>query len=498
MEPIVSLKNISKTFPGVKALSNVDLDIYEGEVHALVGENGAGKSTLMKILCGTYIPDNGSQILINNKKITFECSLDAMKAGISIIYQDISLFPNLTIAENIIFGNEKFYNKKFNWKEINKNAYEALKIVGLDNLDVKKQLGNFPIAIQQLVAIARAVNFKSKIIIMDEPTAALSNKEVEKLYLIIETLKKNGVGIIFISHKFDEIYKVSDRLTILRDGQYIGSYLTKDINENDLIKKMVGRTVQYTDLRGKKNIELNDLIFKVENLTKKGNFRNISFDLMRGEILGITGLVGSGRSELAKAIFGLNLPYEGKIYLNNQLINIKNVEDAIKYGLAYVPEDRRTEGLILEETLKENIILTYYDNVKKQNKLLDENKIQQISLGKVKELDIRPGIIEQKCYNFSGGNQQKIVIGKWLLSNPKVLIVDEPTNGVDIGAKTEIHKLLRNLADQGVGIIVISSELPEILSISDRVLVMRHGIVANILDNKNLTQEEIMNNSIKK
>lgn len=498
MEPIVSLKNISKTFPGVKALSNVDLDIYAGEVHALVGENGAGKSTLMKILCGTYIPDNGSQILINNKKITFECSLDAMKAGISIIYQDISLFPNLTIAENIIFGNEKFYNKKFNWKEINKNAYEALKIVGLDNLDVKKQLGNFPIAIQQLVAIARAVNFKSKIIIMDEPTAALSNKEVEKLYLIIETLKKNGVGIIFISHKFDEIYKVSDRLTILRDGQYIGSYLTKDINENDLIKKMVGRTVQYTDLRGKKNIESNDLIFKVENLTKKGNFRNISFDLMRGEILGITGLVGSGRSELAKAIFGLNLPYEGKLYLNNQLISIKNVQDAIKYGLAYVPEDRRTEGLILEETLKENIILTYYDNVKKQNKLLDENKIEQISLGKVKELDIRPGIIEQKCYNFSGGNQQKIVIGKWLLSNPKVLIVDEPTNGVDIGAKTEIHKLLRNLADQGVGIIVISSELPEILSISDRVLVMRHGIVANILDNKNLTQEEIMNNSIKK
>lgn len=498
MEPIISLKNISKTFPGVKALSNVDLNIYAGEVHALVGENGAGKSTLMKILCGTYIPDKGSQILIDGRNVTFECSLDAMKAGISIIYQDISLFPNLTIAENIIFGNEKFYNKKFNWNEINKNAQEALKIVGLDNLDVKKQLGDFPIAIQQLVAIARAVNFKSKIIIMDEPTAALSNKEVEKLYLIIENLKKNNVGIIFISHKFDEIYRVSDRLTILRDGNYIGSYLTKDIDENDLIKKMVGRTIQYTDLRSKKNIELNELIFKVENLTKKGNFRNISFDLRKGEILGITGLVGSGRSELAKSIFGLNLPYEGKIYLNNQLINIKNVEDAIKYGLAYVPEDRRTEGLILEETLEENIILTYYKNVRKKNKLLDEDKIQKISLDKVKELDIRPGIIGQKCYNFSGGNQQKIVIGKWLLSNPKVLIVDEPTNGVDIGAKTEIHKLLRNLADQGVGVIVISSELPEILSISDRVLIMRHGIVANILDNKNLTQEEIMNNSIKK
>lgn len=498
MQPLVELKNISKTFPGVKALNNIQLKLYPGKVHALVGENGAGKSTLMKILCGAYIPDPGAIITIEGKKKIFKNTLEAMNSGISIIYQDISLFPNLSIAENIAFGNEKFYSGKVQWREIIENAKGALKKVGLENINVERKMEDFTIATQQLVAIARAVNFNSKVIIMDEPTATLSALEVDKLYKIVEDLKNRGIAIVFISHKFDEIYKVADTLTVLRDGEYVGTYAVEEITRENLIKKMVGRNVQYSDLRGKsEEIEGRDTILEIKNLTKKGNFKNINFNVKSGEILGITGLVGSGRTELIKSIFGLTGEYQGDVILEGKKVDIKTPKDAIKLGIGYVPEDRRTEGLILQESIKENLVLPILSRLKNKSKLIDENKINLLSTQKIKKLDIRPALPEQKSYNLSGGNQQKIVLGKWILSNPKLLMVDEPTNGVDIGAKTEIHKLLRELADSGLGVIVISSELPEILSVSDRVMVMRNGIIGGILKNSNLTQEELLKIAVK-
>lgn len=498
MHALVELSNISKTFPGVKALKNIKLKLYSGKVHALVGENGAGKSTLMKILCGAYIPDPGSVISINGKKVIFKNTLDAMEEGISIIYQDISLFPNLSIAENIAFGNKLFYKNKVSWKEINQNAIAALKKVGLENIDVTKKMGDYTIATQQLVAIARAVNFNSKIIIMDEPTAALSALEVEKLYKIVEDLKEKGIGIVFISHKFDEIYRIADTLTVLRDGEYIGTYPINGISREELIKKMVGRSVQYLDLKGdSEKIMQQPAVLQIKNLSKKGNFKDISFDVKKGEIFGITGLVGSGRTELVKSIFGINGRYDGEIFLEGEKISITSPFEAIKKGIGYVPEDRRTEGLVLQESIKNNLVMPILKNLKNRSKLIDDSKIEKLTTSKIKELDIRPALPNQKSSNLSGGNQQKIVLGKWILTNPKLLIVDEPTNGVDIGAKTEIHKLLRNLADSGLGIIVISSELPEILSVSDRIMIMRNGIVGGIVKNENLTQESLLKIAVK-
>lgn len=486
---IVELKNISKTFGVHKALNNVSLKIKKGEVHALVGENGAGKSTLIKIMCGVYYPDDGAEMLINGKKVVIKNPVDAIDNGISVIYQDISLFPNLTVAENICIGNNKVWSHKLNWKKMYELSEKAIEKVGV-KIDIKTKLKDLSIASQQIVAIARAINFDSELIIMDEPTATLSSNEVKTLYNIIANLKKEGISVLFISHKFDEIYTVSDSVTVLRDGKYIDSKDIKEINEQELIKLMVGREVQYLSLKGEKVSE--EVVLEVKNLNKKGNFKNINFDLRKGEILGITGLVGSGRSELAKAIFGLNVQESGEVRLYGDLVNIKTAEDAVKKGIAYVPENRQLEGLVLDEKLIKNISLPIFGSKYGQFGLVKASETKATAEKYIDELDVRPRDADKNARLLSGGNQQKVVIGKWLAANPRLLIVDEPTNGVDIGAKIEIHKLLRKLADSGIGVIVISSELPEILAISDRIMIMRHGVVADIIKNDDVTQEQIM------
>ncbi|SES74776.1 ribose transport system ATP-binding protein/rhamnose transport system ATP-binding protein [Salinibacillus kushneri] len=492
---LLQMKDISKTFPGVKALDKVELEVKPGEVHALIGENGAGKSTLIKILAGIHKPDPGAKFYFEGKEAEIQKPIDATMKGISIIYQDLSLFPNLSVAENIYIGQDS--NKgswsKIDWKAIKSKANEALKEMDVD-INPNAIVEQLSIAQQQLVEIARALAFDSKLIVMDEPTSSLSSGEVEKLYKVIENLKNRGISIIFISHKLKELFKVADRFTVLRDGKFVGAYDANEVDEPKLIQLMVGRSVTYE--KNQSENKAGETIFKVRNLSKKGNFKDISFELKKGEILGITGLVGSGRTELAQAIFGVNNPDEGTIELFDKKLSIKNSEQAVKNGIAYIPEARQIQGLVLEQSVTKNISLPIIKRIRNKFKLINRKKEKELANKYIETLDVRPALPDHPAENFSGGNQQKVVIGKWLSTDPNVIIFDEPTNGIDIGAKTEIHKLMRKLADDGIGVIMISSELPEILAVSDRILVMRKGRISGELDIKDATQEMIMNYSL--
>ena len=488
---LLELKNISKTFPGVKALDNVELEIKKGEVHALIGENGAGKSTLIKILAGVYNPDPGALFFFEGKEAKIVKPLDATKKGISIIYQDLSLFPNLSVAENIYIGrdSDKKPWTKVKWKELKKIAKKALKELDVE-IDLNAPVEQLSIAQQQMVEIARALAFDSKLIVMDEPTSSLSTGEVEKLFKVIGELKRQGISIIFISHKLKELFKVADRFTILRDGKFVGSYNADDMNEPKLIQLMVGRNVTYE--KNQATINSGETIFNVTQLSKRGNFQDISFNLNKGEVLGITGLVGSGRTELAQAIFGINPLDYGTLELYGKEIIVRNSADAVKQGLAYIPEARQTQGLILEQSVINNISLPIIRKIKNKVRLLDRKQEVNLAEKYIKVLDIRPALPNLDAGNLSGGNQQKIVIAKWLSTKPKVIIFDEPTNGIDIGAKTEIHKLIRKLANDGIGVIMISSELPEILAVTDRILIMRRGRIVGEINTPDATQENIM------
>lgn len=493
-QPFLEIQNISKTFPGVKALDSVKFDIYPGEVHALVGENGAGKSTLIKILAGVQPPDAGGVIKINGKTTNLKNAMDSIKQGISVIYQDFSLFTNLTVAENI--GINEVLEKKqkvLKWNHIYKKAEEALKFIGAD-FNTHEIVENLSVARQQMVAIASAVAQDAKMIIMDEPTSALSKGEVEHLYEIIDTLKAKGVAIMFVSHKMDELFKVSDRFTIFRDGQYVDTVDKDKITESELVSMMVGRKIQikqYANLNEKGSV-----VLKVENFSKKGNYKDVSFEVKRGEVVGITGLVGAGRSEVMQSIFGIMKADSGRIYIDGKEVSIHSPKDALKYGVAYIPESRQTQGLVLQKTVAENITLPVLENFCNKLGIIDR-KYQRETVDKwVEMLDVRPNNPDMLAMQLSGGNQQKVVLAKWISTQAKILIVDEPTNGVDIGAKDEIHKILRKLASEGTAVIVISSELPEILSISDRILVMRRGRISGEFDNDSVTQEMIMNKAI--
>jgi ABC-type sugar transport system ATPase subunit len=492
MESLLQMSNISKTYPGVKALDDVQLTIKPGEVHALIGENGAGKSTLMKILVGVESADEGAEIYFAGEKVRFSKPIDATLKGISIIYQDLSLFPNLSIAENICIGREsasKGYSK-VKWKSMVEIAEKALAELGL-KVDVSLPLEKLSIAKQQLVAIGRSLVFDSKLIVMDEPTSSLSSGEVEQLYKIIRDLRKKGISIIYISHKLKELFTVADRFTVLRDGKFVGSYDKDDMNEDKLISLMVGRKVDAIN-----RVECNtngEEVLRVEGLSKRGNFKDISFSLRAGEVVGITGLVGAGRTELAQALFGLNKPDTGRIYVSGKKMDIKSSGDAVKLKIAYIPESRQTQGLFLRQSIIDNISVTVFGRLLNKIGFIERAKEKQLASEYIQILDIRPPIAELNAGQLSGGNQQKVVIAKWLATEPKILIIDEPTNGIDIGAKTEIHRLLRRLANKGIGIIVISSELPEVLAVSDRILVMRQGKISGEIDATEATQEKIMN-----
>ncbi|MBU9727354.1 sugar ABC transporter ATP-binding protein [Diplocloster modestus] len=487
----LEMSDVSMTFPGVKALDKVRLDIREGEVHALMGENGAGKSTLIKIISGVQQPDPGARILMDGEEVQFPNVHASIKHGINAIHQDLSLFPNLTVAENIYLGRSK--NGKVDWKECDRIAAAALKRLEVQ-MDIHELLGNLSVAKQQLVAIARAISLSSRLLIMDEPTAALSFSEVRMLYEIIRKLKKENIAILFISHKLDEVFEVSDRVTVLKDGKYVGCKDIGELDESTLVQMMVGRSVTYEALNQESYAA--EKILEVRNISKEGNFKDISFTLHKGEILAFTGLVGAGRSETVKALFGLNPPDQGEILIHGQRAELKNVPQAMKHKIAFIPEDRHHEGLILNMSMEDNITLSILNQMLGKSTFISSRKRAGISREYVNTLNIKPGQIYKMAKNFSGGNQQKIAVAKWLVTKPDILIIDEPTHGVDIASKTEIHKLLKSLAKQGMAIIMVSSEWQEVFALSDRVIVMRHGRIVHEDSTRDGDQNMMMEKAI--
>ena len=489
----LQISHVSKTFPGVRALDNINLEVERGEIHALIGENGAGKSTLIKILSGVYQPDNGAEIFIEGKRIGAMSPLESLKLGIVVIYQDFSLFPNTSVAENIAITTDIGKGSSLlSWRRIRKDARAALERLGVD-IDINTPLGELSVAKQQLVAIARALTYNAKLLIMDEPTSALSKGEVELLFKVMRNLKESGISILFVSHKLDELFAVSDRFSVLRDGKYLGTFGEDELDDDRLIALMVGRKIEYT-IYPKRKCE--GKVLEVRDFNKVGNFKDVSFFVGRGEILGITGLVGAGRTEVLKAIYGLNPQDSGKLYLEGKEISISSAQDAVRHGIAYLPENRLREGLVLRKSMSDNIALTVTDKLTDRLGFIDRDKKGALVDKWIKALNIKPAMPEMLATKLSGGNQQRVVLSKWLAVDPKILLVDEPTNGIDVGAKAEIHKLLRDLAEGGISIIMVSSELPEILAIADRVIVMRRGKVSGEFDGATATQEEIMNKAI--
>lgn len=486
--PILQMKGISKRFPGVQALEQVDFDVYPGEVHALVGENGAGKSTLMKILSGIY-PKDAGLIILNGDEVEFNDPIEAQKYGISVIYQEFDLAQNLTVAENILLCREPANSLGLiKRREFNRIARESLDKLGIA-VNPNTLVSHLKVAERQMVAIVKALSFNAKIIVMDEPTSALSEHEIELLFAIIENLRSRDVAVIYISHRLQEITKIADRVTVLRDGRLVGCVQTAEVTTDQIVAMMVGRELK--DFFRKEEVQIRDVVLEVEHLEQEGVVHDVSFQLRAGEILGFAGLVGARRTETARLIFGLDQRDSGDIFLNGKLVDIKTPDDAIALGVAYVPEDRKTQGLILSWTLAENTTLPRLSEVSRRG-FIDFRAEEAVAQKYVTSLDIKTPSVQQQVMYLSGGNQQKVVIAKWLMTNPKVLILDEPTRGIDVGAKSEIYALMSQLAKQGLGIILISSELPEILGMSDRIIVMREGYVTGELLRDEATEEKVM------
>lgn len=471
-DSIVVVKNVSKTYPGVKALNQMQLSIKKGEIHALVGENGAGKSTLIKVLAGAIRPDEGANIEIDGSTCRELTAIESVKKGISVIFQDFSLFNNLTVAENILFGDELLKGTKvMDRKKMRQRARDVLEEMNMD-MDLGAVVGSLPVAKHQMIAIARAIIQNSKFIIMDEPTSTLSGAEVTHLFQIMKKLKTKGISILFVSHKLQELFTIADHFTIMRDGNYIGSYPKEELDESKLITYMVGRKVELVQHQDNGH---GDAILQVKHLSRQGNYKNISFTLHQGEILGITGLVGAGRTEVLSTIFGLNPSEEGEIYFQNKKVHIDSPYTAKQLGIAYVPEDRHSLGLVGSKSLIQNISLPSLKELSNKYGVIDTKKEREICDEQLENLQVRPKLPQMLAGNLSGGNQQKIVIAKWLASHPKVLMIDEPTNGIDVGAKNEIHTIIQGLSKKGVAVLLVSSDLQEVINVSDRVLVMRRG-----------------------
>lgn len=471
-ENIIQVQRVSKTYPGVKALNDMKLAVKKGEVHALVGENGAGKSTLIKVLAGVIQPDEGAEIRISGELARQLSPIESVKKGISVIFQDFSLFQNLSVAENILFGDQILNGTKIlDYKEIRAKAKEVLEEMEIE-MDLNAIVGELPVAKHQMIAIARAIIQNSRFIIMDEPTSTLSGAEVEHLFRIIRKLTEKGISVLFVSHKLQELFAIADRFTIMRDGNYIGTFRKEELDEEKLISYMVGRKVTLVE---HEEHEKGKPVLQVKHLSRRGNYQDISFTLHEGEILGITGLVGSGRTEVLSTIFGLIPPEEGEIYFENQKVLISSPYTAKKLGIAYVPEDRHELGFVGNKNLIQNISLPNLRELSNAFGIIDTGMEKEVCSKQMDRLQVRPKLPEMLAGNLSGGNQQKIVIAKWLAANPKVLMIDEPTNGIDVGAKNEIHTIMQELARQGVAVLMVSSDLQEVLAISDRILVMRRG-----------------------
>jgi ABC-type sugar transport system ATPase subunit len=489
-ENILELRHISKTFPGVVALKNVDLKVKSGEVHALLGENGAGKSTLIKILSGYHQPDSGGEMLIAGKPVTFRNPKDAIEASIVTIYQELTLCPHMTVAENIVLDKQdQFKGVLLRKREYQAIASRALEDLNQSEIDPDWLVKDLSIAQQQVVEIAKAVTSKAKIVLMDEPTSSISQNDADRLMDIIRSLRANGVAIIYISHRLHEIGGIADRITVLRDGELVGTVNNSDVTEKNLIAMMVGR--ESTNVYPKREVPIGDIVLRVENLTSGELFKGVSFDVHKGEILGIGGLVGSRRTETLEALFGMRPITDGKVFLNGEEFHPKNPRAAIKHRIAFVTEDRKKSGLVPCLPVFENINMV---NAQKPSLAgyLNWSKLKEVANRYRGTLNIRVRSIEQLVSSLSGGNQQKVALAKWLDFAPELIIFDEPTRGIDIGAKTEIYSIMGELASRGTAIVMVSSELPELISVADRIMVMQEGRMKGILSKEELTQERVM------
>ncbi|WP_369434067.1 sugar ABC transporter ATP-binding protein [Psychromonas sp. MME1] len=488
VKPILFLDGICKHFPGVKALDNVKLELYSGEVTALVGENGAGKSTLVKVMTGIYQPTAG-KVWLDTEEINLVTPDDARKLGITAIHQETVLFDELSVAENIFAGHLILHpSGRLNWKKMEQESVRILNEIDAP-LAPKTILKELSIGQRHMVAIARALSFDARVVILDEPTAALSHREIDDFYKIVRKLKDKGCAILFISHKFDEIFTIADRFTVFRDGCYVGDGKIDEIEESDLVTMMVGRTIE--NAYPKSSVKLGEKILEVHNFSHPTEFDDINFELHQGEILGFYGLVGAGRTELMQALFGVTKNASGQIKIAQQPILLKSPKAAIEAGIVYVPEERQSQGAILEFPIYQNIALPQLKKINPSGFLNDKSEYV-LADEYAKRLHVKAPNWHEKVANLSGGNQQKVVIGKWLATKPKVIILDEPTKGIDIGSKAAVHEFMSELTSDGLAVIMISSELPEVMGMSDRIIVMREGLMAAEFERKNFTAEKIV------
>ena len=487
-EKVLEMKNITKTFPGVKALDKVNFSLKKGEVHALLGENGAGKSTLMKVLNGIHQRDEG-EIILRGKSVEFNDTKEAQNAGLAIIHQELELIPHLNVAENIFLGREEKKGVFIDYKKLYQNTEDVLNMLGV-NIDPKSKIKDLNIGSQQMVEIAKAVSQDAEILVMDEPTSSLTNQEIEILFKLIERLKDQDIAIVYISHRLEEVFEICDRVTVLRDGEFVGEVETVETDEDELINMMVGRTIE--DRFPKMEFNPGEEILKIENLSVPDEIINASFSLRKGEILGVAGLMGSGRTELAKSIFGVFKTKTGEIYYKGKKLEINSPADAINNGIYYLSEDRKDEGLVLSLSVANNISISVLKQMLKANTFIDSASEKELAQKYINDLNIKTPSEKQLVKNLSGGNQQKVVISKLLSTKPEVVILDEPTRGIDVGAKREIYNLMQELIDKEVAVILISSELPEVLNLSNRVIVMHEKEIMGELDAAEADQEAVM------
>lgn len=484
----IEMRGIDKSFGSNQVLKQAGFTLESGEVHALMGENGAGKSTLMKILTGVYTKDAGT-VLVDGKEVNYKNPQEAEKAGIVFIYQELNVMFDLTVEENLFMGKE--IHGKFgicDKKAMQKKAQEALNILGV-NISPKTVMAELSVGQQQMVEICKALMADAKVIIMDEPTAALTQSETVALFKVIESLRKKGVSMVYISHRMEEIFELCDRITVLRDGSYIGVKNIPETNMNEIVKMMIGREIG--ERYPSRNVKIGKEVLKVKELTRKGTFHDVNFSVRAGEVLGVSGLMGAGRTEIMQAIFG-NLSYEsGTIEIDGKEVKISNPRQAMEHRIGFITEDRKTEGLMLDKSIRENISLCNLRRISKSSVISREAEKNMVAEA-IKDLHIKCFGSYHECNNLSGGNQQKVVLAKWILTNPKILILDEPTRGVDIGAKKEIYSIINKLAAQGVAIIMVSSELPEVLGMSDNIMVVREGEVRGIISYEEANQERVM------
>lgn len=490
MSELLRMEGISKQFAGVMALKNVHFDLRAGEVHALMGENGAGKSTLIKVLSGVYRPTAG-EIYINGQKAALANAGDALKAGVGTIYQEFNLVPSLSIAENIFLGKELKKGGCLDRQRMIERANELMKQMGFEKTNSAQRVSTLSVAQQQMVEILKSLFNDSRFLVLDEPTAVLTDRESERLFEMIRTLRERGVGIIYISHRLEEVLSLADRITVLRDGEYVGTLDNSQgtVTKEQLVSMMVGRTL--SAYYPKRASMLGETVLKVCKLCKKGVYQDISFELHKGEILGITGLVGAGRTEVVKSLFGALSYDSGELFLDGESIEVRTPRQAMDRGIAFIPENRKEEGLVLDASIQDNMMMASESQVCTHG-VMNRKKIHQFVRHSFESLDIRPAEPLKIARNFSGGNQQKAIIAKWIAINPKILILDEPTRGIDINAKAEIYKLMNRLVEEGMSIVMVSSEMPEIIGMCDRVLVMAEGRITGEFERKDFSQERIM------